>query len=413
MKQEKLIVKNFFTLRDIDIDLTKFNVFIGEQASGKSLLLKLIYVCRKILVLPIQNNVSNGALIGLINEYFNDIFKLDSGVINTNLKIIYSIKNEFSITILYENNKLRFVFSDKLLHVYRRHSQKMFSTDIPGGLRGSIQRLEVSIQSLKEIGLDFDIIEGLPLIPAGRTFLVTLHRNIYNIIKSINSANKIDELLLNFGQSYLDSIESFDTLNDKSRIQEDLINKVNIDGINWYDKKFSQILKGKYKFDQVGGYIEQESGSVRPWNSSSGQQETLPIYLVLRGCLQKNRPSNIYIEEPEAHLYPTAQKDILELLVYVANTISSEGLYITTHSPYILTVLNNLIMANDVKDKQTDFGSNLLVPFEEVRAYFITDGQAYDLRDHENRLVNAYELDKVSEQNSIEFDKLLDLKYDK
>ena len=50
MKNEKLIVKNFLTLKNIDIDLAKFNVFIGEQASGKSLITKLLYFFREILI---------------------------------------------------------------------------------------------------------------------------------------------------------------------------------------------------------------------------------------------------------------------------------------------------------------------------------------------------------------------------
>ena len=54
----------------------------------------------------------------------------------------------------------------------------------------------------------------------------------------------------------------------------------------------------------------------------------------------------------------------------------------------------------------------MLVPFEEVRAYYIADGGARDLRDHENRLILADNLDKVSEQTALDFDELLDLKYE-
>ena len=99
-------------------------------------------------------------------------------------------------------------------------------------------------------------------------------------------------------------------------------------------------------------------------------------------------------------------------MVYVTNVTNSSGLYITTHSPYVLAVLDNLITAYDVRDKQTEFDANLLIPFEDVSAYFIKDGLAHDLRDVENRIIVAEELDSVSEQNAMEFDHLLDLKYE-
>ena len=40
---EKIIVKNFLILENIEMPINKFNLVIGEQASGKSLLSKLVY----------------------------------------------------------------------------------------------------------------------------------------------------------------------------------------------------------------------------------------------------------------------------------------------------------------------------------------------------------------------------------
>ena len=40
---EKLIVKNFLTLKHIEIELNKINIAIGPQAEGKSLIAMLIY----------------------------------------------------------------------------------------------------------------------------------------------------------------------------------------------------------------------------------------------------------------------------------------------------------------------------------------------------------------------------------
>ena len=53
MKKEQLVIKNFFTLKDVYIGLGKYNVFIGEQASGKSLLIKLISFFNSMLITSI------------------------------------------------------------------------------------------------------------------------------------------------------------------------------------------------------------------------------------------------------------------------------------------------------------------------------------------------------------------------
>ncbi|MEN9611395.1 MAG: hypothetical protein RLZZ628_2209, partial [Bacteroidota bacterium] len=44
---EKLIVNNFGPIQKADLDLRKVTVFIGEQASGKSILAKLVAIMRR------------------------------------------------------------------------------------------------------------------------------------------------------------------------------------------------------------------------------------------------------------------------------------------------------------------------------------------------------------------------------
>ena len=412
MNKERLIIKNFFTLKDVDVGLGKYNVFIGEQASGKSLLLKLIYFFRNVLRVPVYSYANSEDDIRLyVYNYFQQMFRVDSGL-NDDLSIEYYY-NEYLVSVKSEEGRIIFICSDNLMQLYDNSRQHI--------IRISKQTPEVPNLNLRQGVIQSNIIDILEMsgleavnsplfIPAGRIFLVSLQRNIFNMINSINADSKlpsIDPLILLFGQQYQNAIEYFGQTS-KEYIQT-MLKDTQID---FFDGRFTSILKGEFIYDQLGGFIQQNSGSVRSWHSSSGQQETLPIYLVLRNYLLSNQPSHLYIEEPEAHLYPSAQKAITELLVYVTNATNSDGLYITTHSPYILTVLNNLILANDVKDKQTLFDNDLLVPFEEVRAYFIAEGGARDLRDVENRLILADNLDKVSEQTALDFDNLLDLKYE-
>ncbi|MDR2499832.1 MAG: AAA family ATPase, partial [Treponema sp.] len=46
---ERLIVKNFLCLKDIDIEVKDFLILIGPQAAGKSLCAKLLYFFRSVM----------------------------------------------------------------------------------------------------------------------------------------------------------------------------------------------------------------------------------------------------------------------------------------------------------------------------------------------------------------------------
>ena len=76
------------------------------------------------------------------------------------------------------------------------------------------------------------------------------------------------------------------------------------------------------------------------------------------------KTNNIFIEEPEAHLFPNEQKLLIELLVDVYNNLNKNKLkwrfFITTHSPYILNALNNMLLKGSILDKKDDSEKNII-----------------------------------------------------
>ncbi len=85
-----------------------------------------------------------------------------------------------------------------------------------------------------------------------------------------------------------------------------------------------RILCGKYLQEDGEDYLEMDGGrKISIANSSSGQQETLPLAIIL-GTIAFMKPktggSSIYIEEPEAHIFPAAQRDMIELISTVYNS---------------------------------------------------------------------------------------------
>jgi hypothetical protein len=132
----------------------------------------------------------------------------------------------------------------------------------------------------------------------------------------------------------------------------------------------------------------------------------------------KTLKKNYVVEEPELNLYPSYQKALVNFLV---NECTKDGdhLILTTHSPYILSSLDNLIQAGNVARKYPELKAKVekIVPaqyhlnYEEVKVYFVADGTARLIMNDEYQGIDVNELDVVSENLNEEFEKLLDLKY--
>ena len=45
---EKIIVRNFGPINELNIEIKRFTVFIGTQGSGKSTISKLLTICRDV-----------------------------------------------------------------------------------------------------------------------------------------------------------------------------------------------------------------------------------------------------------------------------------------------------------------------------------------------------------------------------
>lgn len=420
--QERLIVKNFFSLKDINIELGRFNVFIGEQASGKSLLLKLIYFFREAIYTPVTGYSLNDMLSLLNNtdEIEKIISKSFRSMFNTENQDNFLLKyqnDKFSINIEHENKTLKIEFSKELKVEFEKLSNKIESHNLSGlPAQPHLWLKLVSTTKLKVFGQNI-------FIPASRRFLVMLDPILYKLL--IDNPG-LDHFITNFGWLYNTAKGFYNDVTDIPKLNEI---------VKWFDNKSTQILKGSYVKDNLNGYLKQKRGDTKLKDLASGQQEFLPLYLFLRFYLihlfiNFSSPeiqlyfseAHLYIEEPEVQLYSTAQEDLIELLVYVTNVTKSHSLNLSTHSSDILMVLNRLILADEVIPKNPKDVmnkaikkkyKNITVPFNELRAYYLSNGKAKDIRDYDSKFIYAKDFDQISEDNAIEFDKLLDLRYDK
>ena len=121
-----------------------------------------------------------------------------------------------------------------------------------------------------------------------------------------------------------------------------------------------------------------------------------------------------FIEEPEQNLFPMSQKDlVLNIVKHIISANRNEKarqrsmVVITTHSPYVLSVMNVLMAEAKLYDKHYEnyiegvddvVDYDCYMPSDYYSAYFINDNGTFNnLIDSELPMISGLELDGVSD----------------
>lgn len=209
--------------------------------------------------------------------------------------------------------------------------------------------------------------------------------------------------------------------------------------------------KMKYHYDAKNGDVltlADGHSKIKPYYASSGVQSALPIqvlatylagevgtsakispvdYLkqldltdskidikVMTSVLKniQNRSSyksfHMFIEELEQNLFPKAQFELVKMLVGLLKKMEQKStgyismVFLTTHSPYVLTALNVMMLASAAyemsPDKVNDLGlEDYVLPKGAYSAYCIKDGCFENIVDEEFGFIKGDFLDSVSE----------------
>jgi hypothetical protein len=130
---------------------------------------------------------------------------------------------------------------------------------------------------------------------------------------------------------------------------------------------------------------------------------------------------SVFIEEPSAHLFPLEQKQTIELVVEIFKQLKETEvpvrLFITTHSPYILNSMNNILKKGALIKKhggKSDvINAEVSIPhlyIDEVSAYFIDiDGTGKSMVDEKERYIYADKIRDISYAIDEDTTKLLEL----
>lgn len=170
--------------------------------------------------------------------------------------------------------------------------------------------------------------------------------------------------------------------------------------MNWLKK----ILKADYVNDSDGEkFYFDEHHWVKLMYGSSGQQEALWILMLTLIIILENRRAFVVIEEPEAHLFPIAQKDMISLIALMVNATDSQVI-ITTHSPYILTSSNILLYSEKVEnnyrgEEKPVIPRSIRLSYHKFAAYKVENAadSLTSLMDENSHMISTDYIDKVSE----------------
>jgi predicted ATPase len=177
----------------------------------------------------------------------------------------------------------------------------------------------------------------------------------------------------------------------------------------------NSILKAKIVIDTNDStlWLESNDGRKVPIaKASSGQQEIVYVLMLLdklgkfRYSYGKNQ--SLFIEEPSAHLFPLEQKQTIELITRIFTSLKEEKnparIFITTHSPYVLNSINNILKKGSLLEKYANraerINSEVDIPhlfIDEISAYFIDgDGVGNSMVDKEGKYLYDDRIAEIS-----------------
>ena len=395
----KLTIRNFGPIKSVTIDLKKFTVIIGPQSSGKSCILKIASFCKWLEKrIELSQNPDKYLSMEVIGAELLQFHKLN-GFQKSNTFIKYESQfMAFSIAFD-EIGKTTFDFQWKRNRWrYKRPAiayipaERNIVAAIPNWFDVKLVHNNIRnyMSDWEEARQLFSKSNSLPILDLDTSYYFNLMESTDKIIVD-KQGHTIDFTNASSGlQSIVPLYVLISYLSDKSTYQAGVSSVAN-------DKEHEKLKL----------MIER----------SMDVPKSLPTYEIIEN-LSRTQHTEIYLEEPEENIFPKTQYQLVKWLVQMMDVSVDNSISMTTHSPYILSSLNNLIQAADAISK--DFrnadvirdnilGSDAFIGFDNISVYAMIDGRVKTIKDEELRLISQSALDSASDDISEDFSKLLEL----
>jgi len=378
-KYPTLYVKNFAKIKEAEIELAPFTLFIGDNNSGKSYLASLIWYIQSsnLLIFDMYRQYKNEYKeYKFLNDLCNKIINNEKFEIKIDNNIIDECIESFNIMLKNRKNKiLEELFNFKDIKIDKL---MVYKADIDYNIKINSNILENESKKNKLFNIKFkysygsrQIISEIRGNDIKKRIFFTLFEVIIDIILfSTRYFNKLFLPVARTGFLLLKDIvmdKAFDTLfNDKLEKKENIkltkplenfIRKLsmlrsedekNNNIINFIE---NDIIKGKIYLDnmpspQVHYKSNNSDMDFQMHVSSAVITELAPLILFLKYDNYKD----IIMEEPEISLHPYLQQQLTRAFIKLVN--SGKNILITTHSDTIVQHINNMIKLNANEKKR-------------------------------------------------------------
>ncbi len=434
---QKLIINRLGPIEHCELKCSQFMTLTGFQASGKSTIAKAIYYFRTIKediielareqslvtepVSGLENRFNAGhkvelkkALENHLREKFLRTFGSSLGMSSEMYAEYYFTKTCF-IKISLKNdmghaasNYIWIVFSDGLKNFLEEKNNCFPAT--PLGIAGEeLRKFKAEMYKI------FDDYYSVVYIPAGRSMITLLSQQLNYIYATMDDMQKrsLDsctkdylERILRLKPEFSEGLAGLTAYPaEKAVLSQKLLRQAS--------ELIKKILRGTYRYSNGEEQIVLDDGKYVKINfSSSGQQESVWILNLLFYYLLQQNPILFIIEEPESHLFPESQKYITELIALVNNC--NHSVVLTTHSPYVLGTLNNLLYVHNIQSQYLEKADDIIpkslwLDSNNFNSWFVKNGTIENCMDSEIHMIQNEKIDEISRVINNDFDELLEL----
>lgn len=431
----RLYIKNVGPIKEVNIELKSVLVFIGPQSSGKSTLAKVISFCSWLE----KEVVSRQSLSSIDMEF-----------INTQLLAFHKLENYINdgAVIEYESNVIAFScdfnnvsikkaqgFSEAVNGKIAYIPSERHVVNLPGIQSLSLKRnnirsfifdwFDTHSNFTKENSLELDGLNARYYYDDSRDIdVIEMHNGKTLSLDETSSGIQSSAPLyvyLKYLTEWIFENEPKISYEKEQRLQNALDIKYADIALNRIrDRKIDDIAEF-YKNDTFRSLAKDLRKVIETMRQSDTPSNEIIDYLNnfidIENALSRPHYTKIIIEEPEQNLFPETQSCLVK---YIFNhvKVNRDNIVITTHSPYILSTLNNLIYAYSVGQDERESVASVVpettwVNYNDVAAYMLMDGGLVSLMDDELKQLKVEMIDGVSSELNEEYEKLMNIDFGK
>lgn len=382
---DRIIIRNFGPVKDIDIELSKLMVFIGPQGSGKSTIAKLLTVLSDVTWWIKVCDKDNPM------DYFRKI-SIEK-CFQSNTYINYSHKGD--VNIIYDNEAFSITVKDIKPEDTSTFCHQLFGV--------------AAKQELEKLGANIDKLEEDKVIEKNRNYLRAMMRLACYIPAERNLTGVFASSIANM---IVSRVPLPSTLIEYMSIFERAKNHYTT-----YDASFLGVKYNKDLGNECISLIDNSDKHLPIEACSSGIQSALPMLMVLDYVKEGIGFDTIVIEEPEQNLFPTNQREVLNRIILLSNSKKDCNIIINTHSPYLLSALNVSMLAAKLSsiDEYKDTINDIVNPQFQVNSVDLSvfslgdDTYCKSILDNKTGLISINYLDLVSDTINSDFNRLYEI----